>query len=84
MSEFTPKGYENLGRLVLSLANRGLLVRIGQQPSLLTGTTVMLKVTQMVGGKSKDLTEALSPLALENIADPDVIAGAIQEKLRKQ
>jgi hypothetical protein len=83
MSEFTEDGYTNLGKLVMALAERGLLVRVGQQQSVLTGATVTLKVTQMVKGRSVDLTEALSPLALSEIRDAQVIASAIQEKLRK-
>lgn len=84
MSEITAKGYENLGRLVVLLAEKGLIVKLNQQSSLLTGITVFLKVTSIVNGRSKDITEALGPQALDNINDAATIANAMYEKLRKQ
>lgn len=72
-----------VGELVMSLARKGLMIRIAQETSMLSRETIYLQVTMMNKGKSVSLKEALSPAIITEIQDPLIIADAIHEKLRK-
>lgn len=72
-----------VGELVMSLARKGLIVKVAQETSMLSRETIYLQVTMMNKGKSVSLKEALSPAIISDIQDPLIIADAIHERLRK-
>lgn len=73
----------NLGALIIALAKKQIIVQVGVKGNILGSEVLYLKLTRLVRGKSVQLEQALSDTELEDIADPLVIADAIDERMRK-
>lgn len=76
----------NLGKLMLALAEKNCLVKLGVSETLLSKQVVVISVSAPYkpGEAIKQLSEAISQDVLEQIADPLVIADAIHQKLMKK
>lgn len=73
----------NVGALVLNLANRGVIVRIATEDSILGGRVLMLQLSQMGKGKTQVIKETLTEPVVEQISDVAVIADALINKLKQ-
>lgn len=83
MVEITSLYAANVGTLVLNLANRGVIVRIATEDSILGGQVLMLQLTQIGKGKTRVIKETLTETAVEQINDVAVIADALFNKLKQ-
>lgn len=81
MVEITSIYAANVGALVLNLANRGVIVRIATEDSILGGRVLMIQLTRMSKGKTQVIKETLTETAVEQISDVAVIADALINKL---
>lgn len=79
----TEKGYTNLGKLVMALADHDLLVKIGKTKTLMSGDVITLKITLIKGAKSFTIDETISMEKVAEIADPAVVAYAILERIKR-
>lgn len=73
-----------LGVLVYRLAERGTVVRIGAETSVLNGVVITIQVSLSVLGQHKVLKETLTPSRFDDIPDMHLVADALYETLRKQ
>lgn len=83
MVEITSMYAANVGALVLNLANRGVIVRIATEDSILGGRVLMLQLSQMGKGKTQVIKETLTETTVEQISDVAVIADALMNKLKQ-
>lgn len=83
MVEITSMYAANVGALVLNLANRGVIVRIATEDSILGGRVLMLQLSLMGKGKSQVIKETLTETVVEQISDVAVIADALMNKLKQ-
>lgn len=83
MVEITSNYAANVGALVINLAGRGYIVRVGIEDSVFGGKTLLLQVSQVVKGKTAVIKETMTEQVIESIVDIGVVADAIAEKLRK-
>lgn len=82
--QLTGEQEHKLGILVYRLAERGTVVRIGAETSILNGVVITIQVSLNVLGQHKVLKETLTPSRFDDIPDMRVIADAMYEVLRKQ
>lgn len=83
MVEITSLYAANVGALVLNLANRGVIVRIATEDSILGGQVLMLQLSQIGKGKTQVIKETLTETVVEQINDVAVIADALFNKLKQ-
>lgn len=76
----------NLGKLMIALAEKNCLVKLGVNETLLSKQVVAISVAAPYKPNEpiRQLSEAISQDVLEGIADPLVIADAIYQKLMKK
>lgn len=83
MVELSSTYVQNVGALVVDLAQRGLIVRVGFEESIIGGATLMLQVSRMTAGKTQVIKEALKEEHVIAIPDVRVVGDALMEKLKK-
>lgn len=71
----------NVGTLVVNLANRGYLIKLQTEESVLGGHVLHLRLTSMKTHKT--LSQVLTEAEVNAIEDVSVVADALVEKLRK-
>lgn len=71
----------NVGTLVCNIANKGYLVKLQTETSIIGGQTLYMQVVDVK--RAKSVREALSEKEIASIEDINIIADALIEKLRK-
>lgn len=75
--------YMNLGQIMYQLAQKDVVVRLGQEKSILGKDIVYLIMTIMRAGKSVQLKQAITMDELVLVTEPSIIADTLYERLRK-
>lgn len=73
----------NIGTMVVNLAKRGVIVRVGVEPSILTGDTLVMTLSTMKGNQSFNIREVLTEAQVTEISDMSVVCDALHAKLMK-
>lgn len=73
----------NIGAMIVNLAKRGVIVRVGVEPSILTGDILIMTLSVMKGSQSYNIREALTEEQVTNINDVGVVCDALYAKLMK-
>lgn len=84
VQQLTGEQEHKLGVLVYRLAERGCIVRIQAETSILNGVVMTIQASLHVLGAHKTVKETITPSRFDQIPDMRVVADALYEVLRKQ
>lgn len=74
----------NLGLLILELARKQVVVKVGVESNILGKESIVLHASMIAKGKPVALRQVISDNELEDITDAYVIADATYERLKRQ
>lgn len=74
----------NLGQITVRLADYADFVRLNKEDSVMTKRLYVLKAFRTINNVTYSVSEAITEETLAQIADPDVIADAIIEKMKRK
>lgn len=72
-----------VGTIVVNLAKRGVIVRIGVESSVLTGDILTMSLSYMKGDRSTTIREVLTESEMVQISDITTVCDALFAKIQR-